>query len=134
MSSPKFATMTASLLARKGDATPSVLTPSVRSAHATLSETLPIPQNDAGPRPFAAVQQTHALPAAPVPAVEDVDKPRRIMILIAHGELERLGIAAIKKGVTRHDIVRAALDSYFQKLAAELPQSCNCMANGPCCR
>lgn len=57
-----------------------------------------------------------------------------MMILIAHDEMERIGIAAIKKGVTRHDIVREALDSYFQKLASELPEACNCIANGNCCR
>lgn len=137
MSSRKFAAMTASLLARKGDAAPSLAAASPRPAVATRAEMMmrsdPLP-----PPPFPPALQVRAQPAAPVHptpvhAADDADKPRRIMVTVTADELERLGIAAIKKGLTRHEVVRAALDSYFQKLAAELPQKCNCMANGSCC-
>lgn len=126
MSSPKFASMTAELLARKGAAAPSLFTPSTRAVFVT--------QSDQAPPPFAAAHPIAPAEPAPLPAADNADRPRRIMIMITHDELERLGIAAIKKGVSRHDIVRGALDSYFRKLAAELPQACNCMANGNCCR
>jgi hypothetical protein len=49
---------------------------------------------------------------------------------ITQDELERLGIAAIKKGTNRHDIVRAALNNYFRKLSAEFPHPCACMEGG----
>lgn len=130
MSSPKFAIMTADLLARKGGAAPSLFTP-VHAAVTTQSDAASTPFT---PAPWEPVKAATQAGPAPLPAADDADKPRRIMVMITHDELERLGIAAIKKGVSRHDIVRGALDSYFRKLAAELPQTCSCMANGNCCR
>lgn len=126
MSSPKFAAMTAELLTRKGNAAPSLFTP---SAHAVLSM-----QKDVALPSFTVAHPIAPAEPAPLLAADNADRPRRIMVMITHDELERLGIAAIKKGVSRHDIVRGALDSYFRKLAAELPQACSCMANGNCCR
>lgn len=130
MSSPKFASMTAELLARKGAAAPSLFSP-VHSEFTTQSDAAPMPFAPTPREPVRAATQAEPVP---LPAADNADRPRRIMIMITHDELERLGIAAIKKGVSRHDIVRGALDSYFRKLAAELPQTCSCMANGNCCR
>jgi hypothetical protein len=53
------------------------------------------------------------------------------VVSITQEELERLSIAAIKKGTNRHDIVRAALNDYFRKLSAEFPHPCACMEGGP---
>jgi len=55
------------------------------------------------------------------------------MVIVTADEFEKLGIAAVKKDKSRHEIVRAALDAYFQQLAAELQRKCACMADGPCC-
>jgi hypothetical protein len=55
------------------------------------------------------------------------------MFSITQEELARLGIAAIKKGTSRHDIVRGALDDYFRKVSAEFPHPCACMEGGSCC-
>jgi hypothetical protein len=55
------------------------------------------------------------------------------MVTLSAEEFERLGIAAIKKDCSRHHIVHAALNNYFNQLAAELPRRCACMANGSCC-
>ncbi len=63
--------------------------------------------------------------------LDNVEKLRRVMVSITPEELERLNIAAIKKGVTRHDIVRGALNDYFRKLSAELLRPCACMEDGP---
>jgi len=117
MSSTKFAAMTADLLARKGDAAPSVVMPVMTAPRPTLvphAEKLTMPE----PPPF--------------PQNEHSERPRRIMVSITQDELEKLGIAAIKKGTSRHDIVRGALDEYFRKLAAELPRPCACMEGGAC--
>ncbi|MDE2073079.1 MAG: hypothetical protein KGJ81_06535 [Alphaproteobacteria bacterium] len=109
--------MTASLLARKGDAAPSLVAPAI---------TLPRP----------ALVTCEVQPAAPepppFPKTEQSDRLRRIVVSITQDELEKLGIAAIKKGISRHDIVRGALEEYFRKLAAELPQPCACMDGGAC--
>ena len=112
MSSVKFAAITASLLARKGDAAPSVVVPVT-----------------APPRP-ALVQRDHR-PLRPEPRQpDDAEKLRRIVISITRQELERLDIAAIKKGANRHEIVRSALNDYFRKLSAEFPH-CACIEGSP---
>ena len=111
MSSAKFAAITASLLTRKGDAAPSLVTP------------LPPPRPALVPRDNLSVSSEPPQPDNP-------DKPRRIMVSITPGELERLDIAAIKKGTNRHDIVRTALNDYFRKLSAEFPHPCACMEAG----
>ncbi len=108
MSSATFAAITASLLARKGDAAPSV----------------------APPRPALVPRDDRPFPSEPRQP-DNADKLRRIVVSITQEELERLGIAAIKKGTSRHDIVRSALDDYFRKLSAEFPHPCACMEGGP---
>jgi hypothetical protein len=116
VSSAKFPAITANLLARKGDAAPSLVTP------------LPPP-----PRPALVLhgdQSVFSEPRQP----DNPDKPRRIMVFMTPGELERLDIAAIKKGTNRHDIVRGALNDYFRKLSAELPHPCACMEGDPAVR
>jgi hypothetical protein len=122
VTSANFAAITASLLARKGDAVPSVVVPLMASPRAAL-----VPRDDqpAPPElpPFVSE------PRQP----DNADKLRRIVFFIRQEELERLGIAAIKKGISRHDIVRSALDDYFRKLSAEFPQPCSCMEGGSWC-
>ena len=113
MSSAKFAAITASLLARKGDAVPSIVAPVAAPARPAL-----VPRGD---QPF------HSEPQPP----DNTDKLRRIAVSITAEELERLRIAAIKKGTNRHDIVRRALEDYFRKLSAEFPYPCACMESGP---
>jgi hypothetical protein len=110
VSSAKFAAITASLLARKGDAAPSVVVPVM-----------------APPRPALVLRDDQPFPSEP----RQPDKLRRIVISMTREQLERLDIAAIKKGTNRHDIVRGALDDYFLKLSAEFPHPCACMEGGP---
>jgi hypothetical protein len=81
----------------------------------------------------SSAAQSTALPAkppamdpAPDPAQEQ-GKARRVMVQVTAGELERLAIAAIKKGKSRHEIVREALDAYFAKLAYDFPAPCQCL-------
>ena len=112
MSSAKFAAITASLLARKGDVAPSVVAPVTAS-----------------PRPALVPRDDQSFPSEP--RQPDNEKLRRIVVSITQEELERLSIAAIKKDTNRHDIVRAALNDYFRKLSAEFPYPCACMEGGP---
>lgn len=112
MSSAKFAAITASLLTRKGDAAPSVVVP-VKP-----------------PRPALVPRDDRSITSAPRQP-DNPEKLRRIMVPITPEELERLCIAAIKKGAKRQDIVREALGDYFRKLSAELPYPCACMEGGP---
>jgi hypothetical protein len=109
VSSAKFAAVTASLLARKGDATPSIVAPIA-----------------APPRPVLVPRDDQPVPSQPRQP-DNADKLRRIVVFITQEELERLDIAVIKKGTNRHDIVRGALNDYFRKLSAELSKPCACM-------
>ncbi len=106
----KFASITANLLARKGEAMPSPL-----PAKQPLAWT---PKEDA----------QHAHDAKPP---HDPNRPRRLFVPLSHDEHERLAIAAVKKNATTHQIVHAALEDYFQKLAADA--QCQCIA-GECTR
>ena len=114
MSNPRFAPITSSLLARKGDATPSGAKPALFWPRAGLS---------APPLPVVEDARPASLP--PVPP--DPAKPHRMMVTLSAGEFEKLGIAAVKKGVTRHQIVRSALDLHLERLKREYG-GCGCMA------
>ena len=171
MSTPHFAPITSSLLARKGDAAPSAIAgrptmfwrrePEQSTVQPFVSESLPRiaaasnaepePASEA-PRPFvvtplpetpqrpvvtkpepkrvmAAVPE--AVPHTPVPAPDG--KLHKIMVALTPVEFEKLGIAAVKKGVTRHHIVRTALDMHLARLQREYG-GCGCMANGGECQ
>ncbi len=121
MSAAKFEALSANLLARKGDAAPSVIAPVMAPPRRAL-----IPRDD---RPLRA--EPPPFPSEPR-RPDTMDKPRRIVISITHDDLERLCIVAIKKGATRQDIVRGALHDYFRKLSAEFAQPCACVDGGSC--
>ena len=111
MSTQRFAPLTSNLFARKGDAAPSAPKPSL---YWTRQPPAP-PKSDAAPPP-------------PPPA----DRPHRMMIALSPSDYERLGIAAVKKGVTRHQVLRTALDAHLVRLKREYG-GCGCMAmGGPC--
>lgn len=119
----RFAPITSSLLARKGDAVPSAAKPSLFWAREA-----PPPET-----------HHHAVPAREMPPPREVPPPReppqgdklhRMMITLSGAEFERLGIAAVKKGLTRHQIVRAALDVHLDRIKREYG-ACGCMA-GEC--
>ncbi len=115
MSSAKFAAITASLLACKGDASPSVVVPATAPPRPAW-----VPRDD---QPFRSQRRQP----------DDAEKLRRIMVSMTQEELERFDIAAIKKGTTRHDIVRNALSDYFRKLSAEFPPPLRLHGRRSCC-
>lgn len=133
--------MTASLLARKGSAAPSLATLPVRpSAFGDEAPPYPPPPPREFPPEIAPVAARDQAPAATPPSPsrapttpDQGDKPRRIVVTLSNEEFERLCIAAVKKDTTRHKIVHTALEQYYQQLAAELPRRCACMAEGGCC-
>jgi hypothetical protein len=74
------------------------------------------------------------LPAAETPATvppPPLVKPHKLMVALTPDEFERIGIAAVKKGVTRHQILRTALDLHMTRLGREYG-GCGCMAGAPC--
>lgn len=117
MSQPRFAPITAGLLARKGNAAPSAMT----GAPAPVSFT-PVMAKPVEPPPFAE--------SAPEPDVHN----KKLFVSLSHPEHERLAIAAVKTGLTRHQIVRDALDIYFEQLLSDMGHDCRCVAGTACTR
>ena len=119
MSQTKFAAITSGLLARKGDAVPS----------------------DVMAKPSLFWWCAHAAPESPpagrakaarVRRPPEPGKPHKMAVVLSAEEFEKLGIAAVKKGVTRHQVVRTALDLHLERLKGEYA-GCNCMTTGgPC--
>jgi hypothetical protein len=109
----QFASITAGLLARKGDAAPSLETlpprPSILTAAAIAS---------------IAPPQAAPLKAAARPRLRKTG--RRVSLELCEDTYERLGIAAAKHHQTRPQILRAALKEYLDHLACS--HDCSCMA------
>ena len=126
----KFAPMTASLLVRKGAAAPSdLLGP---SGHVTNPYAAP-----RGDHPHdtqtAFAPRLHLRHVTKEPEAHPLhEHERRIMVWIRPEDLERLEIAAIKKGVTRHEIASKAIDTYLRGLAEDFARPCACVS-GSCC-
>jgi hypothetical protein len=118
MSQTRFAPITAALLARKGNATPSSMTNLPAMAAPSL------PPKEASPPPVAE---------APVHHDHDAH-PKKLFVSLSHAEHERLAIAAVKTGLTRHQLIRDALDLYFEQLSRDLGQECRCVAGTTCMR
>ena len=47
------------------------------------------------------------------PPPHDPLRPKRLFIALSHREHERIAIAAVKTGLSRHELVRDALESYL---------------------
>ncbi|MGH6871961.1 MAG: hypothetical protein ACREHE_10700 [Rhizomicrobium sp.] len=126
MSQPRFAPITASLLARKGEAAPAAATtPGPTPMKPPLSWL-----HEVEPAPVTEMSDPFPIPAG--------EKPHRIMVALSAREYETLGIAAVKKNSTRHRIAREAMDAYFAQLAREFHDACRCVSEaareGGCCR
>lgn len=123
----RFAPITSSLLARKGDALPSAVAgkPSLFWTR-DVAPAAPPPSVTVEPR----LEAPRLAPAPPGPP--DMSKPHKMMVTLSAAEFEKLGIAAVKKGVTRQQILRAAVETHLDRLKREYG-GCGCMAMGGGC-
>jgi hypothetical protein len=122
VSQAKFSAITSSLLARKGDAMPSAVAakPSFFWWRAN------------GHAPDEEPKTPRAKRAAKPPRLLDPSRPHKMVVVVSAAEFEKLGIAAVKQGVTRRQLVRTALDRHLDRLSCEYA-GCSCMATGgPC--
>jgi len=123
MSHARFAPITASLLARKGSATPSAMAP-----HSPAPAFLDAPRVVAPT--VAAPAQDNDHEAHPP---HDPSRPKKLFISLSHREHERLAIAAVKTGLDRHQLVRDALEAYFEQLSRDMREGCACMSGAKAC-
>lgn len=142
----KFGRLTADLLVRKGDAEPS----DIRRTRKRKSETPPlnVVASNLVPEEQGAADESTAYQTADVTSVPGENselllpygvfehtltqsspkKQHRIVIVLTEEEHETLGILAVKKGFTRHQVLRKALDGYLEWLVDEYGTRCRCIS------
>ncbi len=136
MNASRFASITADLLARKGEAIPSTLSKPVlewhnpllmngfrhEPANAGAPVIVPVPESASPPVPQGAI-----------PA-EEHHHPRRIQIGLSEDDHERLRIVAARREISRQQAVREALSEYFEKLGHDYKDECRCISGSACAR
>jgi hypothetical protein len=138
MSEPRFAPITTALLARKGHALPSTVhrqmpwEPEVR-LHGDENEPTYLLMSAVPEEASAGLHE-----AVKTRAHRDSERPHKVRVSLSDVEYERFGLAAVKRGVTRHQVLRDALNAYVERLMHEYGSSCACIGgaaniNG-CCR
>jgi hypothetical protein len=55
------------------------------------------------------------------------------MVALSPTEFETLGHMSVKKGTTRHQLLRDALDEYMALLGEEYGEDCQCIYTGCTC-
>lgn len=116
MSSAKFASITSSLLARKGEARP-------------WSQSLEPALEPDMPQKIPTAWRTEAvLPPPPPPPAKD----RSCSLRMSAHDYERLGILAVKGGVKRQDLLKAALAQFLDSKAREYGCACLGACNSNC--
>ena len=122
MSQARFAPITASLLARKGNAMPSSMMPAAIMPPFVPAVVESAPQARPQPEADHDAQLPH-----------DPTRPKKLFIALSHREHERLAIAAVKTGLDRHQLVRDALEAYFEQLSRDMQEGCACMSGAKAC-
>jgi len=149
MSAAKFASLTASLLARKGEARPSEILPSLSypppwPEKANRPPVLVVPAREVSrpaaeayadtPEPERKERASAKAPTGKPPPPAPGPKPHRLMVKLTPSEFETLGLIGVKKGVTRHQLVRSAVDEYLALLVEEYAGDCECIHSACGCR
>jgi hypothetical protein len=138
----KFAQITAGILARKGEAMPSLIDgetfclPDVKA-----EEPRPAPKIAEPPHISWASELGHAFVADITSGKQLPKKTRRkgpraatdpgtrkLFLKVSARENERLEIAAVKLGATRNDLLKNAILSYLDQLTREFENRCGCIA------
>lgn len=127
MSAGNFASLTAGLLARKGEAEPSPVMPSEvfpfaqRVAHAPVESPIhavPMPQ-----------RKRRELPATSTVG-DGTAKPRRMFVQLSAKEYEALGLVAVKRGATPPQLLRKVLHDFLVEFIEQCDGSCPCIRSG----
>jgi hypothetical protein len=143
MSAGRFASLTAGLLGRNGEARASAGSAQVVYALSRSQERFGTPPREnrhaerASPPPsrekLTPPKLRVAAPPRDPPPPAQSDKSRRLMVTVTPGEYETLGLIGVKKNVSRHQLLRNALDEYMALLVEEYSAACQCIYTGCSC-
>jgi hypothetical protein len=111
MSQPRFAPMTAALFVRNTPPSPTLV-----SMPRQFDEESTAPQ----PERTACTARSAA----------DTQRPHKVRIALSDAEFEAFGLAAVKRGISRQQILRGAVNRYLDELAHDYGQTCACLARG----
>jgi hypothetical protein len=108
----RFASITADLLARKGEASP-----------------WPGAGNDMMKTPLA--WERPASPPYVEACTQDEKRPRqrKVSVRMRQHDYERLGILAVKEGKTRQRLLQEAVDRLFTGMSEEFGPDCRCLGS-----
>ena len=128
MSYEKFSAMTSALLVRKGQAAPSVVAAHIgpKGIEPVVRETLLQPLQPAVAMPQATNNVSGKHIGHKTPGLVAGTK-RRVVLTLTNEEFERIGIAAVKRNVTRQQLAREALFTYLTAILPDF-ENCACLA------
>lgn len=124
MSYEKFASMTAALLVRKGETAPSVIAGQIgpKGIEPVSSKSIVQPLM----RLETQLEPSNSMPENRAPQTGAARRTglvagtkRRVMLTLTNEEFERIGIAAVKRNVSRQQLAREALFAYLSAMALE---------------
>jgi hypothetical protein len=91
------------------------------------AESSPEPRNQPDSASVSRIK-TAGSPGAPG------ERTKRFSLALSPAEFERLGVAAVKKGVSRQQILRESMDFYLTDIARTLMVPCECLSGSSCQR
>src|SRR5215831_17307389 len=115
MTAAKFATLTPDLLARKGEAAPSVIAPPAAEFFADkggLGASGPLRAQRFGPVPVHVIHDAGKVDTAnTIVHLSESQRSRRPTVTLPAGDGETIGFVAVKKGTPRHELLRLAQET-----------------------
>jgi hypothetical protein len=131
MSRAKFASVTASLLARKGEARPWTPLDAETKSYDWQGEIHDL-RLQAPVEPMRHVpHESHAEPNGHH-VVHGHDGDKRYAIRMSAKEYERLGIIAVKRNVTRQHLMREMFEQYLTSSTSRYCADCTCLDGESC--
>jgi hypothetical protein len=130
MSYSKFTSLTPSLIARKGEVAPAI----VSATLGPLARKQGVVAGSAGAegafieQSYMRWRSTRETDFASEGDPSHRPRARKLMVALTGVENDSLTVLAAKSGLTRHDVVRHALNGYFKSLAGESAETCRCIS------
>jgi hypothetical protein len=133
--SARFASLTADLLVRKGDARPSAIAAPeafafnaalVDGTQQSIQKTADRADNRSFPIGIISVKKE---PRVPEPSEQPV-KLHRLVLTLSAKEHEVIGLIAVKEGTSRNALLRQALNDYLAPFVHNCHGKCHCISSG----